>query len=105
MNVILPLQKIHAAAPARQPGYLAECLRLGKVTGNGQAQLIEFTPAQFADIRKRFAKPGLGDRIHRIAGPIGRAINWPCLKGDGTTDLKPGSPCDKLRQKLNKLTQ
>jgi hypothetical protein len=101
MNIILPIKKIHAAAPARQPGYLEECLRLGKVTGPGDSALIEFTPEQFQDIRRRFAKPGLGDRIHRVAGPIGRAIHWPCMKGDGTTDLRPGSPCDKIRTMLN----
>ena len=46
---------------------------------------------------------GLGDLVHQIAGPIGRALHWPCLKGDGTTDLKPNSLCDRFRQKLNKL--
>ena len=118
MNIILPLKKIHAAAPARQPGYLEECLRLGKVTGEGAAALIEFTPEQFADVRRRFALKAegrsqnaefslqtstfrLGDAVHRLAGPIGRALHWPCLKGDGTTDLKAGSPCDKMRKMLN----
>jgi hypothetical protein len=46
----------------------------------------------------------LGDAAHAILGPIGRAIHWPCLKGDGTTDLKPGSPCAKAIDKLNALT-
>ena len=50
------------------------------------------------------ASRGLGDAIHQVAGPIGRALGWPCLKGDGSTDLKPGSPCDKLRSALNNLT-
>ena len=115
MNIILPLKKIHAAAPGRQPGYLAECLRLGKVTGSSENQLIEFTPEQYAAIRLKFQisnfksqmaapAPGLGDAFHRVLGPIGRATHWPCMKGDGTTDLIPGSPCEKLRQKLNKLT-
>jgi hypothetical protein len=117
MNIILPLKKIHDAAPARQPGYLDECLRAGKVTGAGAGALIEFTPEQFAAIRRQFAlsdksdpsdlsdKKGLGDRLHQIAGPIGRAIHWPCMKGDGTTDLKPGSPCDKTRTFLNNLSK
>ena len=48
-------------------------------------------------------KGGLGDKLHRVAGPIGRAIGWPCLKGDGTTELKPGSPCDKARKLLNTI--
>lgn len=46
---------------------------------------------------------GLGDLVHKAAGPIGKAIRWPCLKGDGTTDLKPGSPCDRARKKLNQV--
>jgi hypothetical protein len=121
VNIILPISKIHAAAPGRKPGYLQECLRIGKVSGSGQAQLVEFTPAQYADLRRRFAmaqqvrqhsgllagpKPGegWGDAVHRIAGPIGRAIGWPCMKGDGTTDLKPGSPCDQARGFLNNLS-
>jgi hypothetical protein len=45
----------------------------------------------------------LGDLIHSVAGPIGRAVRWPCLKGGGTTDLKPGSPCDRARRALNVL--
>ena len=52
-------------------------------------------------IRQRRQKTGLGDAIHKLAGPIGRAVHWPCLKGDGTTDLKPGSPCAKLRAAAN----
>lgn len=46
---------------------------------------------------------GLGDMIHSVAGPIGKAISWPCMKGDDTTDLKPGSPCDKVKTTLNKI--
>ncbi|MGD0813362.1 MAG: hypothetical protein ABSA83_07140 [Verrucomicrobiota bacterium] len=110
-KIILPVSRIRAAAPQRQPGYLEECLRLGKISG----ELVEFTAEQFADIRRRFGrsdksdtsvlsdKQRLGDAVHRIAGPIGRAIHWPCMKGDGTTDLKPGSPCDRVRITLNKL--
>jgi hypothetical protein len=112
MNIIRPIASLKMTALRRQPGYLEECLRVGKVTGEGQAQLVEFTPEQFQDIRRRFQisnfksqipKPGLGDRVHAVAGPIGRALHWPCLKGDGTTDLKPGSPCDKIRTQLNRL--
>jgi hypothetical protein len=46
---------------------------------------------------------GIGDALHAIVGPIGRAIHWPCLKGDGTADLIPGSPCDQARQRLNAI--
>ena len=48
-------------------------------------------------------KIGLGDLIHKIAGPIGRRIHWPCMKGDGTIDLKPNSPCAKARNLANKV--
>jgi hypothetical protein len=52
-----------------------------------------------------FKHLGWGDKLHRVLGPIGRAIHWPCMKGDGTTDLKPGSPCDKGRTFLNDISQ
>ena len=47
--------------------------------------------------------PGWGDRLHNVLGPIGEAINWPCMKGDGTTDLKPATLCFYLRQTFNKI--
>jgi hypothetical protein len=51
---------------------------------------------------------GLGDLVHGIAGPIGKAIHWPCNKRDAsgnvTTELREGSPCAKTRQALNALT-
>ena len=46
---------------------------------------------------------GLGDRVHAILGPLGKFIHWPCLKGDGTTDLKPKSLCNYFRITLNKI--
>ena len=61
----------------------------------------EYDPEDIEVIKPSSA--GLGDRVHAIAGPIGRAIGWPCLKGDGSTDLKPGSPCDRARNFLNKI--
>lgn len=57
-----------------------------------------------SEIANAGAAPGLGDAIHKVAGPIGRAIGWPCMKGDGTTDLKPESPCARAREFLNNLT-
>ena len=102
MNIIRPLASLKKTAANRQPGYLEECLRLGKVSGAAGSELVEFTPEQHATLRSQFA-PGLGDRVHNVAGPIGRAIHWPCMKDDGTTDLKPGSPCDRARNLLNKL--
>jgi hypothetical protein len=80
----------------RKPGYFEACLAAGTVVGDE----LELTPEAFAAIRQEF-DPGLGDRIHALFGPIGQAIGWPCLKGDGTTDLKPDSLCAKIREKLN----
>jgi hypothetical protein len=65
-------------------------------------------PGDIQDKRLRAAMtpaPGLrlGDKVHAILGSIGRAIHWPCMKGDGTTDLKPKSLCGYLRQTLNNI--
>jgi hypothetical protein len=107
VNIIRPLSSLKKTAGQRKPGYLEECLRVGKVSGTSGADMVEFTPDQHAYLRSRFslepAKGGWGDAVHRIAGPIGRAIHWPCMKGDGTTELKAGSPCDRARNLLNKL--
>lgn len=46
---------------------------------------------------------GIGDRVHEKLGPIGQKINWPCMKGDGTTNLKPISLCNFFRITLNKI--
>jgi hypothetical protein len=99
LNIIRPITSLRATALKRGPGYLDYCIKVAKVTGSGDATLCEFTPEQFADIRKRF--PGLGDKVHAVAGVIGAATAWPCMKGDGTTDLKPGSPCDRAKNFLN----
>lgn len=106
------------ATGRRKPGFVAECLRLGKIDTTGK--LIEFTIPDRDRIKQTWSQPRtiqidplgrdalprvrLGDAVHAVAGPIGRAIKWPCLKGDGTTDLKPGSPCDRFKKRLNKIT-
>ena len=58
-------------------------------------------------IRNSVATEGLGDLVHKVAGPIGKAIHWPCNErdaaGNPTTNLRPGSPCAKARQLLNKI--
>ncbi len=108
-----PLASLKATAARRKPGYLDACLSLGQL--DQSAGMVKFTPENWLKIRQEFALPkapvasavpktvGLGDAIHKVAGPIGRRLKWPCLKGDGTTNLKPGSPCDKARKLLNKL--
>jgi hypothetical protein len=123
------IKDLHAVAKERREGYLEACLRAGKISRDGQWMI--FDDAAHTKIRvqfnphRRFTLPlpleegrggggsagrhgegsqtGLGDLLHKVAGPIGKAIHWPCLKGDGTTDLKPGSPCDRARRKLNKV--
>ncbi len=112
---------LHAVAKDRAGGYLEACLCAGRVSPDGQ--WLIFTDADHATLRKQFnpladrdgspsrpQTPGpgvptlrLGDLLHKVAGPIGRAVGWPCLKGDGTTDLKPGSPCERARRTLNEI--
>jgi hypothetical protein len=100
MRLIRPLSSLQRSARHRKPGYLERCLELGqldKMTGT-----VHFTPESWLKIRQEF-KLGLGDAIHALAGPIGRAVHWPCLKGDGTIDLKPDSPCERARSRLNSI--
>lgn len=120
MKELRPLWRLKQTARRRKPGYLAACLELGKL--DEKTGLVAFNAEAWMQIRQKYAMPkkpcnlatipeklrakkplGLGDAIHKIAGPIGRAINWPCVKDDGTTDLKPGSPCDQLREAANKI--
>jgi len=107
------IAKLHEAAKTRKTGYLETALKAGKTDG----EWVIFDDATYEALRREFnplapsrvtvpgaaLRPGLGDAIHKVAGPIGRAINWPCLKGDGTTDLRPGSPCDRARKMLNQV--
>jgi hypothetical protein len=104
------IEHLQAVAQERKPGYLEACHREGQVSPDGH--WIHFTDEAHARLRQQYSpdslplfrkreRAGLGNRIHKIAGPIGRAVRWPCMKGDGTTDLKPGSPCDRARRALN----
>ena len=110
------IEHLHVAAKERQPGYLEACRREGILSPDGL--WIHFTDETHARLRQQYhpAPPtvalsppegagvrGLGDLVHKVAGPIGRAVRWPCMKGDGTTELKSGSPCDRARHALNVL--
>jgi len=107
--------RLQNAAGSRKPGYLEAHMKRGQVVQIRGMPFVQLSDQDYAAIGEEFAlvkkavsipfvpKPGLGDAIHRVAGPIGRAIKWPCMKGDGTTDLIPGSPCDRARKLLNKL--
>jgi hypothetical protein len=96
---------IHAVAKDRKPGYIEACQRAGKLSQDGQ--WLIFPDDVHAALRKEFnpqrAKRGLGDLLHSVVGPIGRAVRWPCMKGKDSTDLKPGSPCDHARRALNTI--
>ncbi len=98
MKELRPLASLKKRAQYRKPGYLERCLELGQL--DQATQMVRFKPEAWMKIREEF-KLGFGDAVHAIAGPIGRAIHWPCLKGDGTIDLKPDSPCDRARTSLN----
>jgi hypothetical protein len=50
-------------------------------------------------LHKIIRPPGLGDVVHKIAGPLGRALGMPCFDANGK--LIPGSDCDKRRESLN----
>src|SRR5271155_1348930 len=101
------IDHLHAVAKERKPGYLEACWREGAIRADGRWVL--FTPEAPARLRQQYEDPsalpsrGLGDWVHKVAGPIGRAVRWPCMKGDGTTALRPGSPCDRARRALNRL--
>ena len=118
------ISDLHAAAKERGPGYLEVCLKAGKISRDGQWMIFDDAAhqklrQQFSNgraevpLRPKFGRRsstaqkstglGLGDALHSVAGPIGRKIHWPCLKGDGSTDLKPGSPCAKMRQAANTI--
>jgi hypothetical protein len=100
MKELRPLASLKKRAQYRKRGYLERCLELGEL--DEATQMVRFTPENWLKIREEF-KLGLGDAVHAIAGPIGRVIHWPCLKSDGTIDLKSGSPCDRARNRINTL--
>ncbi len=98
------LADVMAMARLRKPGYVEACLAAGKMKRSPDGPVLEFSDGDHARLRAEFAPgKGLGDRLHELFGPIGRAVHWPCLKGDGSTDLKPGSPCARARAWLNKV--
>ena len=106
------IEHLHDVAKERKPGYLEACQREGILSADGR--WVHFDDEVHAGLRQQYnpAPPtislfpremGLGDLVHKVAGPIGRAMRWPCMKGDGTMELKPGSPCDRARRALNVL--
>jgi hypothetical protein len=60
------------------------------------------------ELSKEHSTTGLGDLVHKIAGPIGKKIHWPCnerdAEGHPTTELRANSPCAKARAALNKIS-
>lgn len=106
------ISRIRAIAPLKKSGYEEALMSAGKLVAGGEFLRIsredyERIGAQFAtEISPAKSVPpgtGLGDLVHKLAGPIGRAVKFPCMKGDGSTELKPGSPCAKARALGNKL--
>jgi hypothetical protein len=114
------IKDLHAVAKQRGEGYLEACLKAGKISPDGQWMIfdndahtkirVQYNPHRTISLplpleegRGEGIRLRLGDALHKIAGPIGKAIHWPCMKGDGKTDLKPGSPCARARRALNKV--
>ena len=96
---IRPLKSLQRSARNRKPGYLDACLELGRL--DVETGLVHFEPEAWAKLREKF-KRGLGDAVHSVAGPIGSAIGWPCMSGNGT-ELKIGSPCADAKAVLDKI--
>ena len=115
-----PWQRQFAGYSARKcPGTSQSCARAPFLATPICAK-VWFAPFDWQAIRKEFtpsisqshvlplsksSKTGLGDAIHRVAAPIGQLIHWPCMKRDAsgavTQDLRPNSPCAKIRRGLN----
>jgi hypothetical protein len=100
MRLRRPIASLQKTAQYRKPGYMERCLELGQL--DEATQMVSFTSENWLKIRQEF-KLGLGDALHAFAGPIGRAVHWPCMKGDGTTNLKPDSPCHRTKNRLNSV--
>jgi hypothetical protein len=88
-------------------GFTSACKSAGVISQDGQ--WVTMTNQQWREIA--FPKPkqsiALGDLVHKVAGPIGQAIHWPCnerdAKGNVTANLRPDSPCARARNLLNKV--
>jgi hypothetical protein len=99
---LFPIRDLDKVAATKRPGYADRINRFEVVDG-----FFRIPDDEYVKMRGEnwdLPRPqGLGDAIHKIAGPIGRAIGWPCVKKDGSTDLIPGSPCAKWRDDLNTI--
>jgi hypothetical protein len=100
---LFPVKDLDRVAATKRPGYADRIRKFEAVDGFFRVPDDEYVKMRGEnwDLPR---KEGLGDKLHKVAAPIGRAIGWPCIKKDGTTDLIPGSPCAKARDALNKLT-
>ena len=87
----------------RRAGYLKRCLELGeRDTHPIHGEILRFDPKAWLMLREEFRQKGVGDVVHKFAGPVGRALGVPCLQ-KGTTNLIPGKPCANLRDRLNAI--
>jgi hypothetical protein len=93
--------RLRPASDALEPRAPSALAARSQKSQDGQWLMVDRQSALIAS--KSARRMGWGDALHRIAGPIGRALSWPCLKGDGTTDLKPGSPCANAKDKLDQI--
>ena len=77
-----------------------------KSAGRVEQDSIEIDPLVLEEIVKGKGF-GLGDLIHKIAAPIGKALNLDCMEkdkdGNATLELVKGTPCWKRQQALNKV--
>lgn len=117
--------RLEMAAPKRKVGLREAYLKAGKLVQVNGKPFIQLSDANYQQIRRDFPpivvqiakKTGmpiksipaaarsrlpLGDMIHAVAGPIAKALKLPCVE-NGTTILKPNSPCAKRQQRGNEI--
>ncbi len=103
------LAEVRGHGAARPDGYAAALEAAGTVEPDGV--WLRVGAAELEAVKQRFGvdtcQPGLGDLVHSVAGPVGKLLHWPCNErlpdGTVTAELRPGSPCAKMRERLNSV--
>ena len=112
VTIRVRLSEIRAHGDRRPPGYAAALEAAGEPDPDGLH--LRIGAAELEAVKERFGVGdcpdcgrGLGDLVHRVAGPIGKALHYPCNERDAdgkpTAELRPGSPCDRARSALNRV--
>lgn len=66
-----------------------------------EGAMLSLPEEQWREIARKYPRrTGLGDLIEKAVKPIAKAMHHPCL--DEQAQLRPGSPCAKIRDALNR---